>query len=163
MKNAIMIISVLVILFLISGCISTNKNQLELKAKIDSLQSKLNNSYIPGTGEIMSNIVQPHHLKLWRAGQTQNWPLAAYETHLIEGGFKRIQKFHKGSPEAIATPMIYPPLEAIKLAIREQNAKEFKSGFAVLTHTCNTCHTTTNYNFNLIVVPTLNAPTNQKF
>ena len=145
------------------GCNQGNSNK-KLQNKIDSLQAKVNNAYVPGTGEIMSNIVQPHHYKLWLAGENKNWQLAKYESHLLAGGFKRIQKYHSGTPEATAVPMIYPQIEAIDLAIRQHDQQQFNRSYAQLTSTCNTCHQATNYGFNVITVPVVKSGfENQKF
>lgn len=149
------------IIIFITSC--TQHNGQELQAKVDSLQTKLDNVYKPGTGEIMSNIILPHHLRLWLAGQDKNWALAAYETHMISGGFRRIEKFHKGTPEANAAPMIYPSLAAMEKAIQQKDGKAFKNGFALMTNMCNTCHSATKYEFNVITVPTDQHPVNQRF
>ena len=64
-------------LFSIVGCnLQGDDEEGQVKLQIDSLQNQLSHEYIPGTGEIMNNIVQPHHLKLWLAGQnkTGSWP-----------------------------------------------------------------------------------------
>lgn len=151
------------IIIFITSCNQHNDPNQQLQAKVDSLQTKLNNAYKPGTGEIMSNIVLPHHLRLWFAGQNKNWPLAAYEAHMISGGFKRIEKFHKGTPEANAAPMIYPSLAAMEKAIRQKDVKAFNTGFVLMTNMCNTCHSATKYEFNVIAVPTIQHPTNQRF
>lgn len=128
-----------------TACRQPGIKKHDLKTKIDSLQLVINNSYKPGTGEIMSNIVQPHHYKLWLAGKTGNWELAKYESHMIAGGFKRIQKYHPGTPEANASAMIYPQLEAINKAIEEKDALSFDKDFRAITQTCNTSHQVTKY------------------
>jgi hypothetical protein len=145
------------------GCNQESSNK-RLLDKIDSLQAKAKNAYVPGTGELMSNIIQPHHYKLWLAGENKNWELAKYESHLLTGGFKRIQKFHHGTPEANAVPMIYPEMDAVDQAIKQHDLHAFNSSFAVLTSTCNTCHQATNYGFNIITVPVAKSGfDNQKF
>jgi len=135
----------------------------DLSTQINSLKNQVKDAYIPGTGEIMNGIIQPHHYKLWLAGQQQNWTLAEYERHLLLGGFKRIEKYHKGTPEAAAVSMIYPELTAIEIAIGQKDAAAFKNHFVLLTNACNTCHQATKYEFNVITVPTTSAFGNQKF
>jgi hypothetical protein len=161
-------VSVIIIVFLssLAPLISCNQESgnKKLQHKIDSLQAEIVKAYVPGTGEIMSNIVQPHHYKLWLAGENKNWELAKYESHLLAGGFKRIQKYHRGTTEATAVPMIYPQLDAIDLAIRQHDQKQFDSSFVLLTGACNTCHQATNYGFNVITVPGVKSGfENQKF
>jgi hypothetical protein len=147
----------------LAGCSQKGNNQ-DLNLKIDSLEAKVNSAYVPGTGEIMSNIVQPHHYKLWLAGESKNWDLAKYESHLLAGGFKRLQKFHAGTPEASTTPMIYPQIDAVNEAIKQHDSNLFNKSFAALTSTCNSCHQATNYAFNVITVPvTKSGFENQKF
>jgi len=134
-----------------------------LQLQIDSLNNRLNHAYVPGTGEIMNNIVQPHHLKLWLAGENKNWTLAEYERKQLLGGFKRIQLFHKDKPEAAAVSMIFPAMDAMKQAIEQKDAAAFKNNFAVLTNTCNTCHEALKTSFNIIKVPTPADKENQRF
>jgi hypothetical protein len=63
------------------------------------LQKSLDSAYKPGTGAIMNTIVQPHHLKLWFAGQHKNWALAEYERQELMGGFERFKNFIRISPK----------------------------------------------------------------
>jgi len=151
------IISVLIVLALsvsiLVGCEQNSSTKLS-EAKIDSLKSKLDSMYIPGTGEIMNGIIQPHHIKLWMAGQNENWTLAEYERHLLLGGFNRIQKYHKGTTVADMVPMIYPVMDTIKEDIMKKDLSAFNRNYLLLTNTCNTCHQATKYEFNVIKVPT---------
>jgi len=143
------------------SCSQTSDNRLS--TQIDSIKKQLKAAYVPGTGEIMNGIIQPHHYKLWLAGHQQNWTLAEYERHQLLGGFKRIEKYHKGTPEAAAAPMIYPEITAIEIAISQKDEKAFKNHFALMTNVCNTCHQATKYEFNVITVPTAPDFGNQHF
>ena len=163
MKRLTYIISLFSSFFFIISCKQPTGENKDLQIRIDSLQNKLDASYKPGVGEIMNTIIQPHHLKLWLAGQHKNWPLAEYENHMILGGFKRIQKFHKNKPEANAVPMIYPALDAMEKAIGQKDSDAFQKSFALITNTCNSCHSATKYDFNIIIVPTTQNVANQKF
>jgi hypothetical protein len=148
---------------LMVGCEQSGSGNASLNARIDSLQNKLDSAYTPGTGAIMNTIVQPHHLKLWFAGQNKNWALAEYERQELMGGFEKIQKYHKNKPEAAAVAMIYPAIYNVEKAIRDKDAVAFKNNFVVLTNTCNTCHQALKYEFNVIKVPTVNSFGNQSF
>jgi hypothetical protein len=145
------------------GCEQSGDKNADVQARIDSLQNSLNSAYRPGTGAIMNTIVQPHHLKLWFAGQYKNWALAEYERQELMGGFEKIQKLHKDKPEAAAVAMIFPAMDAVEKAIREKDANAFKNNFVVLTNTCNTCHQALKYGFNVIKVPATNSFDNQQF
>lgn len=126
-----------------SACHQQSGDKQILQAKVDSLQKKLDSAYVPGIGEIMNGIIQPHHYKLWLAGKQENWTLAEYERHQLAGGFKRILKYHKSTKEAATMVMIYPELKALENAIRQKDSNAFKDHFALLTNTCNTCHQAT--------------------
>jgi hypothetical protein len=160
-RLSILLLAFSVAMSILFSCNSSANEQLS--NQVDSLKNQLKEAYVPGTGEIMNGIIQPHHYKLWLAGQQQNWTLAEYERHQLLGGFKRIEKYHKGSTEASAVPMIYPEIKAIEIAISDKDAAAFKKHFVLLTNTCNTCHQATKYEFNVITVPAAPAFANQRF
>src|SRR5471030_3150184 len=122
-RLSILILAFSLSMFTIVSCNSSSNDQLS--NQIDSLKSQVKAAYVPGTGEIMNGIIQPHHYKLWLAGQNQNWTLAEYERHQLSGGFKRILNYHKDTPEAAALPMIYPEMDALEKAIREKDTAAF--------------------------------------
>ena len=133
-----------------------------LQSQIDSLQSQLKNSYAPGFGEFMSGI-QVHHEKLWFAGINQNWKLADFEIHEIEESLDDIKKYCTDRPESKSIDMINTPLDSVSKAIVSKNETEFKSGYLLLTNTCNSCHQATNHEFNVITIPTTPPFSNQVF
>ena len=133
-----------------------------LQAQIDSLQRKLDNSYRPGLGEFMSGI-QVHHAKLWFAGSAGNWGLSDFETKEIRETIDDIESYCTDRPEVASLPMIKPPLDSIDAAIRNRSIVQFKSGFVLLTNTCNNCHRATKHEFNVIRIPTTPPVTNQVF
>src|ERR1700712_1774799 len=155
-RLSLLLLSLALSFSLMIGCGQSGDENAHLQARIDSLQNKLDSIYTPGTGAFMNTIVQPHHLKLWFAGQNKNWALAEYERQELMGGFEKIQKYHKNKPEATAIAMIFPAMNAVEKAIRDKDAKAFKDNFAVLTNTCNTCHKALKYEFNVIKVPVEN-------
>lgn len=164
MKRLSLILLALALPFaLIVGCGQSGSGSADLQARVDSLKNKLDSVYKPGTGAIMNTIVQPHHLKLWFAGQHQNWALAEYERQELMGGFEKVQLYHKDKPEATAVAMIFPAVDAVEKAIREKDANAFKTSFVQLTKTCNTCHQALKYEFNVIKVPVTNSFDNQQF
>lgn len=163
MRHSAFILSFFLPLLFMVSCKQSTLQDKNLQTRLDSLQSKLDNIYKPGIGEIMNTIIQPHHLKLWLAGQHKNWALAQYENNMILKGFKRIQKFHKDKPESAMVPMIYPALSAMEKAIGQKDSKAFQKNFVLITNTCNNCHNATKNNFNVIIVPTDQNMVNQKF
>lgn len=162
-RLSLLFLSLAMPVLILVSCEQSGSKTAALQARVDSLQDKLKSAYVPGTGEIMNSIIVSHHLKLWLAGEQKNWILAEYERHMLLGGFTRIQKYHKGTPEAVAVPMIFPAMDAVKKAIQNKDANAFKSNYALLTNSCNTCHQALKYGFNVITVPTSASPVNQGF
>ncbi|MDB5125510.1 MAG: hypothetical protein JWP94_3639 [Mucilaginibacter sp.] len=162
-RLSLLFLSLAVPFALMVGCEQSGSKTEVLQARVDSLQNRLNSVYTPGTGAFMNFIVQPHHLKLWYAGQGKNWALAEYERQELMGGFEKIQKYHKDKPEAAAVAMIFPAMNAIEKSIREKDDNAFKNNFVMLTNTCNTCHQALKYGFNVIKVPAKNSFDNQSF
>jgi hypothetical protein len=151
------------LLIAVVSCQQTSNKKKVPSAGIDGLKISLNAAYVPGIGELMNGIIQPHHYKLWLAGEHKNWALAEYERHMLLGGFKRIQIYHKTDPVAANVPMIFPEIDSIETSIKRKNVEAFRNHFMLLTNSCNTCHQATKYEFNVITVPTAQSFGNQKF
>ena len=157
--------SILISLFVVSllACHQeTHDGGQNLQHQMDSLRNKINHAYSPGVGEFMSSI-QMHHAKLWFAGKNENWELANFEMEEIQESLDDIQQYCADSPSIKPLPMIFPPLDSLRLAISEKNIGKFKSGFNLLTNTCNNCHKATNHAFNVIRIPDIPPVTNQVF
>jgi hypothetical protein len=133
-----------------------------LQEKVNDLQAQLSNVYKPGLGEFMSGI-QVHHSKLWFAGINSNWKLADFEVGEIKEALDAIQKFNTDRKEVQSIPMLFGALDSINGAIQKKNAAQFKSSFALLTNTCNTCHKANNFEFNVIKIPETPPFSNQNF
>lgn len=133
-----------------------------LQNRIDSLERKLAECYKPGFGEFMSGI-QAHHSKLWFAGQNQNWKLADFEVHEIREGIENIQKYQKERTESQSINVINPALDSVIQAIDQKNPILFKTSFINLTNTCNSCHRSTNFGFNMVKIPDHSPYSNQDF
>ena len=139
----------------------TDKNHV-LQNRIDSLEQKLADSYKPGFGEFMSSI-QAHHIKLWFAGQNQNWKLADFEIHEIMETIEDIKKNETERKESQMIDMINPALDSVNNAIKQKNPELFKSGYSLLTNTCNACHRAANFEFNVVKIPDNQPFSNQDF
>ncbi|MEP6746076.1 MAG: hypothetical protein ABJB86_00035 [Bacteroidota bacterium] len=140
---------------------SADKTQV-LQNRIDSLEEKLAQTYKPGLGEFMSSI-QVHHAKLWLAGENQNWQLADFEIGEIKEALEGIPVYCADRPEVQKLSMINPAIDSVSNAISTKNMQSFKSGFMLLTNTCNSCHHATNHAFNIIKIPDNPPFTNQDF
>lgn len=163
MKAIILKFSVIISTALLLGaCNQPNDHTLQLQAQIDSLKDQLKKSYVPGTGELMTNI-QIHHGKLWLAGKNSNWLLAEYQESLIRSAFRKVQQYHGQKPEAKLVAMIEPAMDSVEKAIREKNAGSFKRQFEFMTSSCNNCHQATHHPYNVIVAPSLVPLDNQRY
>lgn len=155
------------IIFLITiaglfGCNQQTDNTQVLQSRIDSLESKLADTYKPGFGDFMGS-VQVHHNKLWFAGQNKNWKLADFEVHEIMEAVNDIQKYQTERKESQMVGMINPALDSVNAAIQQKNAALFKSSYILLTNTCNNCHRAANFEFNVVKIPDNPPFSNQDF
>jgi hypothetical protein len=144
------------------SCSNQNDNLVELQRHVESLEKKLADSYKPGFGEFMSGI-QLHHIKLWFAGQQHNWKLADFEIHEIMEAIDDIQKYDTDRKETRKISMILAPIDSINNAIKNQNEVMFKRSFTLLTNTCNNCHRSNEFEFNVVKIPEVNPFSNQDF
>jgi hypothetical protein len=114
--------------------------------------------YTPGLGELM-NLQQMRHDKLWRAGQAQNWELAAYELDELGEGFDDVVRYHpthKDSPLAlteIVPKIMGESLRRTRAAINGRDPQAFAESYEALTSSCNSCHQATNFGFNVVRRP----------
>jgi hypothetical protein len=144
------------------ACNQSADNTQLLQNGIDSLERRVAETYKPGFGEFMSSI-QVHHNKLWFAGQNDNWKLAEFEVHEIEETVEAIEKYQTGREESKKLDMLKPALDSIDVAIRQKSADIFRSSYVFLTKTCNNCHQSTNFEFNVVKVPENPPFSNQDF
>ena len=158
MKKILIILTVIGLF----SCNQKSSNEAELQNKIDSLESKLANTYKPGFGEFMS-IIQAHHAKLWYAGENQNWDLANFEMDEIKETFDNIKKYETDRNETQLISMINPPLDSVISAINMKNVAQFKNNYTQLTSTCNACHVAAKFGFNVVKVPEAVMFPNQDF
>ncbi|MBS1929904.1 MAG: hypothetical protein JST72_02340 [Bacteroidetes bacterium] len=144
------------------SCRNQTSEIKKLQSRVDSLEQKVKNSYVPGFGEFMSGI-QSHHAKLWFAGINENWELADFEIHEIMENIDDIKKFETDRRESQSIPMIEPALDSVNVAIQNKNINQFKNSFVLLTNTCNTCHRDVNFSFNDVKIPDSPPFSNQVF
>ena len=153
---------IIIIASLISACSQQTGNTALLENRIDSLETKLADTYKPGFGEFMGSI-QAHHSKLWFAGTNQNWKLADFEIHEMKEAIDNIQKFATERNESKMVSLLNPALDSVNNAIQQKNEMIFKSSFVFLTNTCNNCHKETNFEFNVVKIPETSHSSNPAF
>ena len=144
------------------ACNEHADNTQVLQSRIDSLETKLADTYKPGFGEFMTGI-QAHHSKLWFAGQNENWKLADFEVHEIIEAIEDIQKYQTKRNESKLIGMINAPLDSVTHAIDQKNSAMFKNSYILLTNTCNNCHRETEFEFNIVKIPSNQPFSNQEF
>lgn len=123
--------------------------------------SPTNEQYVPRLGDIM-NAAQTRHIKLWFAGKSQNWELAAYELHQLKAGLLEAAVLYEGIPVSNVTTMT-KPVESISEAIGAKDFKRFAKAAGELTDGCNSCHQTMQRGFITIQMPTTSPFGDQSF
>lgn len=152
---------VLVALVLIAGCGAGRQ-------PISGGTSTPAEAFVPGLGELMS-LQQMRHVKLWFAGQAENWALADYEVDELGEGFDDIVKYHPAHKDSPVAPrdaiprMMMQPLTDLRTTIKQKDAQAFAQAFDALTKACNDCHQATNFGFNRVQRPASNPYPNQVF
>jgi hypothetical protein len=122
--------------------------------------------YEPGLGEFMTAI-QLRHAKLWFAGKSNNWGLAAYEIDEIKEGLEDAARLHStfdGVPVAeMVKTILDPRIERLEKAIEGKNSIQFIAAFDELTSGCNSCHAGAGKPFIRIQRPSEPPLSNQNF
>lgn len=108
------------------------------------------------------NAAQSRHTKLWLAGESKNWDLAAYELRQLKAGLMEAASLYPGIPVSGVTTMS-APIQAIARSIEEKNVGKFKSSFAGLTSGCSACHQSVGLGFIVMQAPTTSPFSNQVF
>jgi len=156
----------LFLFLLVFGLFSCNNHPNKmavLQSRIDSLATKLSEVYKPGFGEMM-NSIQSHHLKLWYAGKNKNWKLAEFEIKELNEVVENIEKFQGKRKETELISMMNPALDSLKMAINKKDDDLFVNSYTGLTHSCNSCHKLTDFEFNTVKLPEGEPPfPNQNF
>jgi hypothetical protein len=122
--------------------------------------------YEPGLGEFMM-ATQLRHAKLWFAGKSHNWALAAYEIDEIKEGLEDATRLHStvdGFPVAeMIKTMIDPRIARLEKAVGAKNNTQFVAAFDELTNGCNACHAGAGKPFIRIQRPSEPPLSNQNF
>jgi hypothetical protein len=117
---------------------------------------------VPRLVEIMGT-AQLQHLKLWLAGDAQNWDLAAYELRQLTDSLTQAAVLYPGIPVTNVTTM-REPLLGISDAIAARNSRRFSASMRKLTDDCNACHTSMDRGYIVMAAPAEHRPlSNQIF
>lgn len=123
--------------------------------------------YRPVTSDLMNAFIEPRHIKLWLAGNAQNWEYAEYERHNIGGALARLAKaipnYHGQSMNAMIAAFATPQLNALASAIKAKDQAAFEKGYQDLTTGCNECHQATGHAMVVMQTPTADSFPDQVF
>jgi len=120
-----------------------------------------NDQYAPRLADIMST-VQLRHMKLWFAGESPNWDLAAFELRRLKGSLVEAASLYPGIPVTSVTTMA-KPIQAVADAIEAKDGRMFQSTFGGLTAGCNACHQSVGRGFIVMRLPTASPFSDQVF
>ncbi|WP_461328140.1 hypothetical protein [Bradyrhizobium barranii] len=98
------------------------------------------------------NAAQLQHLKLWFAGKSKNWELAAFELRQLTDSLAQAAVLYPGIPVSNVTTM-KDPLLSIADAIDAGDGRRFTASMRALTDRCNACHTSLERSFIAIGLP----------
>lgn len=107
--------------------------------------------YVPRLVSIMET-AQTRHMKLWFAGQAQNWELAAYELRQLRASLAEAAVLYSGIPVSNITTLA-APLQSASDAIEGKDAKKLAKSFVELTEGCNSCHRSMGRSFVVMRTP----------
>jgi hypothetical protein len=130
-------------------------------AVVQSATGEATEQYIPRLSDIMST-AQLRHMKLWFAGDSPNWELAAFELRQLKASLVEAASLYPGIPVTSATTMA-TPIQAVADAIEAKDSRKFASAFGELTAGCNACHRSVGRGFIVMRVPTASPFSDQVF
>lgn len=105
---------------------------------------------------------QWRHIKLWFAGVTGNWKLAAYQTRQIKSRLQDAASLYQSLPVNDITTMA-KPIDAVTAAIAAEDSKAFVKAYGELTAGCNSCHRELKLGFIELRTPEMNPFSDQVF
>ena len=105
---------------------------------------------------------QARHIKLWFAGITGNWKLAAYQTRQIKTRLQDAASLYQSLPVDDVTTMA-KPIAALAAAIAAEDSKAFVKSYGELTAGCNSCHRELKLGFIELKTPAVNPFSDQIF
>jgi hypothetical protein len=117
--------------------------------------------YVPRLGDIM-NTAQTRHMKLWFAGKSANWDLAAYELRQLKASLVEATLLYQGIPVNNVTTMAQP-VQSVADAIEAKDGKKFAKVYGELTSGCNACHESIGRGFIAMRVPDASPFSDQRF
>ena len=101
-------------------------------------------------------------LKLWFAGKSANWELAAYELRQLKASLVEAASLYQGIPVTNVTTMAQP-VQSVNDSIEAKDSKKFAKAYGELTSGCNGCHQSIERGFIVMRVPDVSPFSDQQF
>jgi hypothetical protein len=117
--------------------------------------------YVPRLGDIM-NAAQSRHMKLWFAGKSANWELAAYEVRQLKASLVEAASLYQGIPVSNVTTMTQP-VQSVTDAVEARDSRGFAKAYGDLTNGCNACHQSIGRDYIIMRVPDSSPFSDQQF
>jgi hypothetical protein len=121
----------------------------------------------PAMDDLMTMLVQPRHIKLYYAGQAQNWRLAGFQVNELRGALARIGRtipnYRNINVDTAVTAIFADKLKAVDAAVKAADPAQFAAAYGEMTTACNDCHKGMEHPFLVIKVPESNNYPDQEF
>ena len=121
----------------------------------------------PGLDDLMTMLVQPRHIRLYYAGEAENWKLAEFQADELRAGLARIGRtipnYRNVNVDTAVASIFADRMTAVDTAIKAHDLKAFTTAFTEMTEACNDCHKGLEHPFLKIKVPEPGAFPNQDF
>ena len=123
--------------------------------------SNADDRFAPRLADIMST-AQLRHMKLWFAGASPNWELAAFELRQLKDSLVEAASLYPGIPVSNVTTMA-SSVQSLAEAIAARDSRQFATAYGELTVGCNACHQSLGREFIVMRVPTASPFSDQVF
>lgn len=111
----------------------------------------------PAMDDLMTMLVQPRHMKLYYAGESKNWQLAAFEINELRGALARIGRtipnYRNINVDTAVASIFADKLKAVDAAVKAADPAQFNTAYREMTAACNDCHKGMEHPFLVIKVP----------
>jgi hypothetical protein len=116
----------------------------------------------PGFDDMMTMMIQPRHIKLYYAGQEENWVLARFQMNELRAAFGRIgdtiPDFGFFPVDDAVEATMTEPFTQMQAAIDASDPQAFGAAYTAVTEACNACHQAMHFPFLVVKEPDADAP-----
>jgi hypothetical protein len=117
----------------------------------------------PAMGDLMTMLIRPRHIKLYYAGQTKIWTLAAFQLNELRQALTRIGRtiptYRKVEVDTAVASIFADSAKEVDAAIKAKDPAQFAASYERMTAACKSCHVGMEHPFLVIKLPdALNYP-----